>query len=218
MWRNLGTLALVLALSACAENPYHLSTTFLGRYAVRNPTPSSFTECHGFGCTEISHVSLSPHEWQRVAAVLHPRAANATAERGQIANAIALMQRIVGAQTGTAVHQWTHENYHILPNLGDSTQLDCIDESVNTWTYLTMMQHAGFLHFHRVPGLSYVGLPTDIASRNTATLEQTGGGYYAIDPSLVDAGVPPPIIPLEVWLSSWPPRLSVNGNYTQNLG
>jgi NADH dehydrogenase FAD-containing subunit len=30
---------------------------------------------------------------------------------------------------------------NILPNLSDPTQLDCIDEAVNTWTYLTLMEH-----------------------------------------------------------------------------
>lgn len=207
MWRIVSALSLALVLCACAENPYHLSTTYLDRYATRNPTPASFTECHGFGCADVSHVSLTPHEWRRVAAIFHPRAANAVAERQQIARAVALMERLVGAQTGTAVHQWTHKNHHILPNLSDPTQLDCIDESVDTWTYLTIMQHAGFLRFHRVPELSYAGLPTT-TPRNTATLKQRGGDYYAVDPSLVDAGEPPPIIPLTVWLASWPPRLS----------
>lgn len=206
MWRVFGVCALALTLCACAENPYHLNTTYLDRYATRNPTPASFTECHGFGCADVSHVSLSPHEWQRVAAIFRPRAVNAAAERRQIARAVALMERLVGAQTGTAAHQWTHAKHHILANFSDPTQLDCIDESVDTWTYLTMMQHAGFLHFHRVPNLSYAGLPTTVP-RNTATLKQKGGRYYAIDPSLVDAGVPPPIIPLKVWLASWPPKL-----------
>ncbi|HEU5019267.1 MAG TPA: hypothetical protein VFT69_15000 [Pseudolabrys sp.] len=207
--RVLGLLGMALAVSACAQSAEHLSTTYLDRYATLNPTPASFTECHGFGCAEVSHVSLSPHQWRRVTAVFRPRAANAGAERRQVARAVALMQRLVGAQTGTAVHQWTHKNLHVLPNLGsDPSQLDCIDESVNTWTYMTMMERDHLFHFHRVAGLSYAGLPTDRTPRNTAVLREKGGGYFAIDPSLVDAGVPPPIIPLETWLGSWPPKIS----------
>jgi hypothetical protein len=48
----------------------------------------------------------------------------------------------------------------------------------------------------------------DVNWRNTAVLQEIGGGYYAIDPSLVDFAVPPPVIPLEAWLGSWPPDLS----------
>ena len=93
----------------------------------------------------------------------------------------------------------------ILPNLSDPTQLDCIDEAVNTWTYLTLMERGGLLHFHRVAKLSYVGSLID--PRNTAVVQEIGGQYFAIDPALVDVGVPPPIIPLESWIAHWPPDL-----------
>ena len=40
-------------------------------------------------------------------------------------------------------------------------------------------------------------------------IRETDGGYFAIDASLVDVGVPPPIIPLSAWLASWPPDPAV---------
>lgn len=208
--RVLGCLLGALALSACAQNPQHQSTTFLDRYAESEPTPASFRECHGFSCTESSRVSLSPKEWQRVAAVFRPAAKDAKSERRQVSQAVSLMHRLVGAQTGTAVHQWTHKNMDIVPNLSDPTQLDCIDSAVNTWTYMTMMEKSGFLRFHHVARLSNAGGLTD--PRNTAVLEEKGGGYYAVDPALVDFGVPPPVIPLTAWMGSWPPDLSQNND------
>lgn len=207
--RCLGLLAVALVLSACAQNGHSLSPTYIHRYATANPTPASFTECHGFGCAERSDVSLSPHQWRRVKAVFYPRPHNAQAERRRISRAIVLMQRLVGAQTGTAVHQWTHQNLYIKPNFGDNTQLDCIDESVNTWTYMTMMERDHLFRFHRVTDLAYAGLPTE-APRNTAVVqEKATGEYYAIDASLVDFGVPPPVMPLKVWLGTWPPKTAV---------
>ena len=65
----------------------------------------------------------------------------------------------------------------------DLTQLDCIDTSVNTWTYMTLMERSGLFAFHRVAPLSYAPL------RNTAVLQEINGGYFAIDASLVDVGV-----------------------------
>jgi hypothetical protein len=56
-----------------------------------------------------------------------------------------------------------------------------------------------------VAKLSHAGSPID--PRNTAVLQEIGGQYFAIDPSLVDVGVPPPIIPLESWIAHWPPDL-----------
>jgi hypothetical protein len=198
----------VLALAACAQNDRHQSTTFLERYSESNPTPANFLECHGFSCSEISRVSLSKAEWSRVTAIFRPSAANARAERQKIARAVVLMQRVVGTQTGTAVHQWTHKNFGVLPNRSDPTQLDCIDESVNTWTYMTMMERAGLFRFHRVAKLSNAG--SLVQPRNTAVVVDKNGNHFAIDPSLVDFGVTPPVIPLAIWMGEWPPDPSAS--------
>ncbi len=120
-----------LGMSACAQNPMNSNTTFLDRYAEQNPTTTSILECHGFSCSETSRASLSRDSWRRIAATFVPRAKDAQSERRQIAHAVALMQLLVGQQTGTAVHQWTHRDKDILPNLSDPTQLDCIDEAAN---------------------------------------------------------------------------------------
>jgi hypothetical protein len=184
-----------------------LSAEYLTRYAETDPTPASFIECHGFSCAERSRVSLSPGEWAKVKAPLLARAPNARAERAKIALAVAAMQKIVGVKTGTGVHQWTHRDMMILPNLGDPTQRDCIDEAVNTWTYMTMMERAGLFRFHKVAELGYAGLPADTNPRNTAVLRETAGGaLYAVDASLVDGGEPPLVMPLSVWAGDWPPR------------
>jgi len=67
------------------------------------------------------------------------------------------------------------------------------------------MERGGLLHFHRVAKLAHAGTPID--PRNTVVLREIDGQYFAVDPSLVDVGVPPPIIPLESWLAHWPPDL-----------
>jgi len=119
------------------------------------------------------------------------------------------MEKLVGPQTNTAAHQWTHKDMLIYPNLGDPTQLDCVDESVNTWTYMTMMERGGLLHFHRVAKLANAGGLTDPFMRNTAVLQEIKGEYYAVDASLVDGGQPPVVMPLAQWMGKWPPDVSV---------
>jgi hypothetical protein len=199
LWRILGFLSVAMAVSACAENANRLQTFYLDRFATPNPTLSEFTVCHGFSCTERSPATISGDQWRRVTAVFKPRAKNARHERQQIARGVAVIQTIVGPQTGTDAHQWTHKNMFVIPNGGDLTQLDCIDTSVNTWTYMTLMERSRLFTFHRVAPLSYGPV------RNTAVLQEIKGGYFAIDASLVDVGVPPPIMPLATWLGSWPP-------------
>jgi hypothetical protein len=201
MWRCrvLRGLSIALVVSACSGNDHNLQTSYLDQFANPNPTLSDFTVCRGFHCAQRVPASISEEQWRRVAAIFKPRAKNALLERQQIARAVAMVQRIVGPQTGTDAHQWTHRNLLVLPNGGDLTQLDCIDTSVNTWTYMTLMERSGFFSFHKVAPLSYAPL------RNTAVLQEINGGYFAIDASLVDVGVPPPVMALATWLGPWPP-------------
>ena len=151
----------------------------------------------------LLHCEIARHykedQWRRVTAVSNRARRMLGIERQQIARAVAMIQTIVGPQTGTDAHQWTHWNMLVLPNGGDLTQLDCIDTSVNTWTYMTLMERSGLFAFHRVAPLSYAPL------RNTAVLQEINGGYFAIDASLVDVGVPPPVMPLSTCLGAWPP-------------
>ena len=202
-------LVAALALSACAENPHHLNTVYLDRFATPEPTLAEFTVCHGFDCRERSHASLTVKQWRQVTAVFRPRAKNAQAERQQIARAVALIERLVGPQTGTDAPQWTHKDLLIYPNMGDTTQLDCVDESVNTWTYMTLMERGRLLHFHRVAKLANAGGVTDPFMRNTAVLQEIKGDYYAVDASLVGGGQPPIVMPLATWMGKWPPDVSV---------
>ena len=204
----LAPLALAACITSSGGGDAPLSSEYLSRYAEPSPTPASFIECHGFSCAERSRVSLSAAEWARVKATLTPPARDARTERARIANAVAAMQTIVGVKTGTGVHQWTHKDMMILPNLGDQTQRDCIDEAVNTWTTMTMLERAGLFRFHTVAELGYAGLPTDTNPRNTAVLREKSGALYAVDASLVDGGEPPLVMPLSVWAGSWPPQLA----------
>jgi hypothetical protein len=215
-------LTALLALAGCAAHEEHLSDGFLQRFAVKDPTPASFYECHGFGCVIVSHIALSEPEWREVRAIFTPPPADAVAERHRIADALALIERQVGIRTGTSAHQWSRHGGHIDGNPKiDPTQLDCIDEAVDSWTYLTMLARDGLLRFHTVEALAYAGgLPDlDAAPRNTAVIRATASGVdFAVDPMLVDAGEQPPIIPLSIWTTSWPPQIPPNSEPTaQNL-
>jgi hypothetical protein len=188
----------LLALGGCEPLPSQYLVDYAGPY----PRPDDFRVCHGYGCKLATRVALSADEWQRVRAAFEPVASTASGERRQIAAAVAILEIEVGRRTGTAVHQRREIN------LGDLSQLDCIDESVNTWTYLTMLAEDGLIRMHRVDGLAHSGSFVELSVHNAAVIRRTTTGTpYAIDSMLVDAGEPPPVVPLKVWLSSWPPHI-----------
>src|SRR5262245_57488215 len=140
LWRILIWLSVALGISACAENSNNLQNFYIDQFADPNPTLSGFTVCHGFYCAERSPASISEAQWRRGTGILKAAGKEARAEPQQISGGVAKNQTIVGPQTGTNAHQWTHKKMYVLPNGGDLTQMDCIDTSVNTWTYMTLME------------------------------------------------------------------------------
>jgi hypothetical protein len=213
----------LLALAACENG----DNEYLRQYAHGGASPASFYVCYGYSCKYSARVVLRQDEWQSVRAIIEPAAnqaparatlraeewqskraaANAlseeAAERTRISLAMARFDQLVGARIGTLVHQ--RREY----NSGDPSQYDCIDESINTWTYLSVLDHEGLLHYHAVGDLAHAGTVLDFDVRNTATLTaRVDGRRYAIDPTLVDVGEPPPIVPLQSWVASYPPEAS----------
>ena len=171
--------------------------TTCGSMRSPSPTPDNFYQCHGFHCARQDHIELAAAEWQSVRAVsaaCRRCAGRAPATRARRSPAAAPG----GTAHRHAAHQWTRHGGLIDGNpAGDLTQLDCIDESVNSWTYLTIMARAGFLKFHRVGPLSAANSLLVFHFRNTAVLvANADGALFAVDATLVDETEPPPIFPL----------------------
>lgn len=185
-------------LTACAPaEPLNLS-----EYSRLRETPERFAICHGYGCEHKTRVRLSDEEWQRVTAPLTTAAATAEEERGHIAEAIAEMEKVVGAKTNTANDQAgaTFSGY-------GSQQLDCIDETVNTALYLRLFAAKRLLKWHELAEPARRGEFIDGAwPHNTAVIrEKASGNSYTVDSWFGKNGEKPHIVPLNTWLSGWKP-------------
>jgi len=193
---------LLVMLSDCALIDDTSDYNFIGRFATPDPSPGDFYVCYGYGCKYRTRIALAGEEWRSVRAKFDPPPADAPAERAQVAQAVARLEDLVSLRTGTWVHQ-----EHSRLNYGDPTQLDCVDNSVNTWTYFTMLDHDGLLRYHRIAGLAHRGSLVTLDFSNTAVLAQKADGeQFAVDPWMVDAGEPPAVLPLEVWLGPGGPQ------------
>ncbi|MGI9310651.1 MAG: hypothetical protein ACR2P7_03840, partial [bacterium] len=111
--------------------------------------------CHDFGCKRVTTVSLSVEEWRGVADWFATPAPTPADERVQIKHAIGWMEVVVGN------HAPTHKDlaYDLPPN-GDVAelfpgQLDCIDEAVNTTSYLRLFESLALLRHHSVMEPAY---------------------------------------------------------------
>ena len=110
--------------------------------------------CFDFGCKTREIVNLSLIHWVKIGDLFLPRAENPKQEREQIKQAIAQMETLIGQYTPT------HNDLALgLPKNGNRSalpgQLDCIDEAVNTTTYIQLFEQSGFLIHHKVVEQAY---------------------------------------------------------------
>jgi len=173
---------------------------------IADPTPERFSVCFQYTCAQVEHLSLTADQWTKVRSFFEPAAASAAEERAQMAAAIAYLEVEIGREIGT------------LDDVGGSfqgvlksgNQLDCIDESTNTTTYLTMMEKDGLLKYHAVQptanrvanALFFVGWPHTTA----VVLDTTTNEKWAVDSWFLDNGEPPSIVPLSDWRAGWEPE------------
>lgn len=149
--------------------------------------------CINFHCRTQREALLGEEQWRELTALIAP-AASAAQERRSIALAIARMEQMVGTQTGTS---------RDLPgNDGDNDQagqLDCIAESLNTTTFLHVLEDSGLLRWHKV------GTPAKrqrwiFSFHHTAVIrETTTDAPFAVDSWYLGNGAEPLVQPLDEW-------------------
>lgn len=108
--------------------------------------------CMNFSCKDKQFISLDQQEWESIANWLVPVADEAGIERQNIVNAIGWFEVIVGRHTPT--HRDVGGDLGN-PGANFPGQLDCIDESLNTTTYLKLLEQNGLLKHHRVVEPAY---------------------------------------------------------------
>ncbi len=117
------------------------------------PIPSNISfgaipVCYDFGCASKSTVKLPFSEWQSVAGWFSPVAETPAEEREQIKKAVGWLEVVIGRHTPTHLDLEFDRTHNI--DKRESGQLDCIDESVNTTTYMKLFEASGFFRHHVV--------------------------------------------------------------------
>ena len=175
------------------------------RILKQNPTPQQFDFCWGGTCAEVIQVHLEAAEWEKVRNLFKTAPETAEQERRVVSRAIGLLEKIVGAKTGTAGDRAGTYGNSIWPG-----QLDCNDEATNSTSYLRMMQDDGLLQFHEVLDTTTRGGFLIFGRHSTAVLgERATGKKFAVDSWFYDNGEPAVVLPLEVWSGGWRPEHSL---------
>jgi hypothetical protein len=164
-------------------------------YALSTPLAAApiFVHCYDFGCKSTQELRFNDAHWRDIKAIFKQSQLDPDEEKQAIRRAVALMERISGDLSGT--HLDKAGNY---PGYDLAGQMDCIDESTNTFQYLLALEQMNLLNWHRV-GLKQRRIVWFV-THWTATITEIGSNdSYAVDSWYRDNGELPFIQPLADW-------------------
>ena len=166
----------------------------------RRAVPDSIVVCHGYGCGIAHRIALQPAEWSDIRA-LFKSVTSADTERRAISQAVGLFEQGAGRLLGTS-RDLPRSPFRI----NDPTQLDCVDETINTSSFLHLLKGQGLLHWHAVGEPARRRSFLMFGIHFTAVLiENQGGRGYAVDSWFHANGVPAEVVELERWRAGWEP-------------
>lgn len=176
------------------------------------PGLDRFEICQGGGCAKVSALTLSHADWQPVTHLFSSSLTTAKMERGAIAEAIGLLEVIVGHKTGTY-----KDRAGTFGNASYENQQDCNDEAINSTTYMRLLKQHGYIRFHEIEDLETRNFFFNGWPHTTAVIsEKATGAMFAVDSWFYDNGHPATIVPLAVWEDDYQPADSPIGKPRKN--
>lgn len=188
----------VITLTACTHVPGDYQT-YLARKNVHNLSQKKFDHCQGYGCRVVQTVSLSEKQWRGIAALFDTPPQTSTEERDRLAKAIGKLETVVGAMTNTS-----HDRGGTFQKI-ENGQLNCIDESVNTTTYLHLLKNAEFMKYHDIMA-PQSRIPFKWPHQSAVIQDIETKSYFAMDSWFHDNGHPAEIVALGIWRGGWKPE------------
>ncbi len=164
---------------------------------VSADVPRNFKVCFDFNCKNNQWITFSERDWSQVRGLFYLNA-DAEEERKRIMEAVALMETLVGQYAPTyrdVGRNWSLVSEQLSTQEG---QMDCIDESLNTTTYLQLLEGADLLKYHLVRERAY--RQSMLIQHWAAQIVDTGSGqYYVVDSWFRDNGEMPYLVKGESW-------------------
>lgn len=168
--------------------------------------PANIAVCSEYGCKKITQVSIDQKLQSRILQLFQVDKLSAQYERALLAEYIAHVEQFVGRQTNTQFDR--AGSFPVFLKLGEqySSQMDCIDESINTLSYLRLLDSQGMITHHDVTGLvTRGGLLAGYPHTAVLLTEKQSNKKYVIDSWFYDNGRPAVVLPLKIWKRGWKP-------------
>lgn len=169
-----------------------LTLTLISLLAFNLRADTTFVHCYDFGCKSQQEIKFSPAQWDQISALF-----NTTLDEGEekqaLRKAIAVMEKFAGELAGTNLDKGGNYSGSDIPK-----QMDCIDESTNTFQYLSAIEESNLLNWHSV-GLKKRRIVWFISHWTAVIIENKTKQKFAVDSWYRDNGELPYIQPLADW-------------------
>ena len=164
-------------------------------YGGESNNQNIISVCYNYGCKHKAQVELAGSEWAETVELFSRKTQSSLEERKKISKAIALMEKLTGRRLGTSNDKAKNSG------TGEPGQMDCIDESRNTTSYLKLFKKKGWIKWHQIQNLA-VRSPYFFNAHWTAVIKDNKSNQlYAIDSWYRDNGKEPVILTLEEWMA-----------------
>jgi hypothetical protein len=197
----------LLFISACSGGDH---IDYLRMRDIPAPTIESFTHCYNYGCAKRETLALPVDTKSKIDRIFATESKSPKAEQSRIIEALQMFEQDIGNITGTKNDKrGTFRAYQNNSPESKSFQQDCIDESTNTTTYLSLLNQMGYLKFYS-PAFPANRQPFTSKApwwHQTAVMrDNKTGALYAVDTWFEDNGVKGYIVPLREWKDGWKPE------------
>lgn len=199
------SIIILITLMGCAST----SNKQLAGHKEDLTSHSRFGVCSGYGCKKYQKTGLTNQEYQKVKNIFIPAPLTPHEERERISLAVAQIEQFIGPKTGTE----SDKARAVVLNFNTKGQMDCIDETFNTTTYLYLLRQDGIIKLHRLGlhlrrNLSELSYPHSTATVHEIGMEKVinGEGHYVVDSWFHQNGAPAEVIPANEWSGPWYPE------------
>lgn len=191
--------------------PAQAELTDISRIFRQIPSLNAFEICQGGGCAQVSTTSLTELEWNAATRIFSAPAKNIqeksaeekseAVERQKIAQAIGMLEEMVGKKIGTTAD--------LAGTFFDGKltgQQDCNDEAINSTTYMRLLKQKGLMPVHEIEDMRtrnffFTGWP-----HTTAVIREIKTGErYAVDSWFYDNGHAATIVTFKQWKANFQP-------------
>ena len=153
--------------------------------------------CSGYGCIISDRFEFTGNEKSRLRSIMAGGTQSPSAERGAVALAISTMETMARSH----LRYKPDVEFSYQKNAGKRGQMDCVDESLNTTTYLQYLSASGLLK-HHTPLKTYAARGLIIDGRyphKSARMRDASGTDWAVDSWKGKNGAKPEVMLLSKW-------------------